>query len=170
MLWKLFYANYQEKYLIKNREKCHENLATTYSCTVPHTFVKTSVTKSAVVIGQHHFSMMIVTIAIAMIEVIMNSVFHCHDTRHNIFLDNNCENKYDVCMYHQNGDHDHKDDADWQLAGAAAAATEMGVGRETFVPAIKLLTWTWCPRHLWSVAWLGLENVGNIQAQILKSN
>ena len=68
------------------------------------------------------------------------------------------------------GEHNHKDDADWQLAGAAAAATEMGVGRETFVPAIKLLTWTWCPRHLWSVAWLGLENVGNIQAQILKSN
>ena len=24
--------------------------------------------------------------------------FHCHDTRHNIFLDNNCENKYDVCI------------------------------------------------------------------------
>ena len=108
-----------------------------------------------------------------MIEVIMNSVFHCHDTRHNIFPDNNCEINM---VYHHNGDHDykddhdHKDDADWQLAGAAAAATEMGVGRETFVPAIKLLTWTWCPRHLWSVAWLGLENVGNIQAQILKSN
>ena len=74
-------------------------------------------------------------------------------------------------IYHHNGDHDHKDDADCQLAAAAAAATEMGVGRETFVPAIKLLTWTWSSHHLWSVAgWLGLENVGKIQAQFLKLN
>ena len=74
-------------------------------------------------------------------------------------------------IYHHNGDHDHKDDADWQLAAAAAAATEMGVGRETFVPAIKLLTWTWSSHHLWSVAgWLRLENVGKIQAQFLKLN
>ena len=75
-------------------------------------------------------------------------------------------------IYHHNGDQDHKDDADWQLAAAAAAAaTEMGVGRETFVPAIKLLTWTWSSHHLWSVAAsLGLENVRNIQDQFLKSN
>ena len=77
-----------------------------------------------------------------------------------------------IFLYHHNGDHNHKDDADWQLAAAAAAAaTEMGVGRETFVPAIKLLTWTWSSHHLWSVAAsLGLENVGNIQNQFLKSN
>ena len=90
----------------KSRE---QNIATTYSCTVPHTFDKVSVTKSAMVIGQHHFFMMIVTIAIAMIEVIMNSVFHCHDTLHNIFPDNNCEINM---VYHHNGDHDYKDDHD----------------------------------------------------------
>ena len=51
----------------KSRE---QKIATSNSCTVLHTFVKMSVTKSDMVIGQHHISMMIV--------------------------DNTCDNKYDI--------------------------------------------------------------------------